>query len=415
MKKLKASAEKMISDAKLNGQTPEQATALDEITDQIVDLKAQIDSLDRAESIVGSLSEGTGRKTEAQNVFVGKDQAEDDPKRGFVDMADFALSVKAALRPGAGSVESRLMPLAATDMIARGGETSFEVPVEFRNAVWNIVTDEPDVFNLMQPEPTNQGTVEIPKDITTPWGADGVKAYWGAEAGQMSASNLPTESNYIPMHELYAFVVAGENLLEDAPRLSQRLTTGAGTAISWAASDAFINGDGVGKPLGIYKSGALVSVAKETSQTADTIATENISHMRSRITSLRNSFWLANSDALPQLEKMTIGDFPVFVDPTKGYRYEPDGILRGRPIYFSEHCKALGDKGDVYLIDPKGYAAFSKGGPKYAESIHLYFDYNKKAFRWLIRVGGMPYMNNTIARNNGSNAKGFFIAIADRA
>ncbi|MCB0675015.1 MAG: hypothetical protein KDC59_23965, partial [Saprospiraceae bacterium] len=82
---------------------------------------------------------------------------------------------------------------------------------------------------------------------------------------------------------------------------------------------------------------------------------------------------------------------------------------------FSEQCATLGDLGDVQLVNPKGYyAATRQNAPAYAESIHLFFDYNIKAFRWIFRIGGQPHLSAPVTPNKGSSTRSHFVTLAAR-
>jgi HK97 family phage major capsid protein len=234
----------------------------------------------------------------------------------------------------------------------------------------------------------------------------------------MTASRLATKGRTVNLDELYAFVLATDELLMDASRLNSRLTVQAARAIRWKANDAIVYGTGAGQPLGFFSSAVLVSVAKEGSQAADTIVAANVLKMFSRLLTagLQNVFWTVNPDVLPQLGVMTIGDQPIWTPPSSGLREAPGGFLLGRPVRFSEHNKTLGDKGDIFLIDPMGYyLTMKRGGVQSASSIHLYFDYNITAFRWTFRLGGQPHLSAPISPANGSATKSHFVTLDERA
>lgn len=347
----------------------------------------------------------------------GKKPAE--PKKnaemnGFESFAEFGLAVKNASRPG-GAIDERLA--APSNYHREGGSSDgYMVPPAMRDTIWDLVFNEGSILDMVDREPTNSNSVEMLADETTPWGATGIQAYWRSEGSQMTASRLDTDARQVKLNELYAFVSATDELLEDAPRLNRRLTNGAARAIRWKASDAIIYGSGAGQPQGWFGSGALVTVAKETSQTADTIVAANVAKMYSRSLNPGGSVWLANSDTLPQLMTMTLGDQPIWTPPSTGFQNAPGGFLFGRPVMLSEHAKTVGDKGDIQFVDPMGYYAVTKStGVKFDSSIHLYFDYNVTAFRWTFRFGGQPYLSAPVSPANGSNTKSHFVVLAARA
>jgi HK97 family phage major capsid protein len=245
-----------------------------------------------------------------------------------------------------------------------------------------------------------------------------VQAAWRAEAAQMNASKLALTGAIVQLHELFAFVIATQELLEDAPRLSNRLTLQAARAIRWKASDAIKWGDGNGKPLGYMNAACLVTQTKEAAQVANTIVTANVLKMYSRI--LRTGgrpLWFANSDTLPQLGQLTIGNQPAWLPSNQPLAGSPDGTLLGRPLLFTEHAHTLGTKGDLSVVDLEGYYAINKagGGLDFAASIHLFFDFNMSAFRWVFRVGGQPFLSAAVAPARGATTKSHFVTLETRA
>lgn len=354
---------------------------------------------------------------------------EQDPMRGFANAADFGLAVHAACHPAARGrqVDERLLALYQAPSEPSAGPTNFHretgasegymVPPAMREEIWDIALSDDDLFGLVNPEPTASNSWQLNADESTPWGATGVQAYWRSEGTQMTTSRLATEPRTGKLHELYAFVLASGELLEDAPKLNSRLTKGAGAAIRWKASEAIVRGTGAGQPLGYETSPCLVTVSKESGQAADTILAKNLLKMFSRGLSVPGSrwVWLANRDIVPQLVDLKIGNEPSWAAPNQGMQAAPNGMILGSPVIFTEHAKTLGDLGDIAYIDLSGYyAAMHTSGVKFDSSIHLYFDYNIEAFRWIFRLGGAPFLSAPVSPASGSNTKSSFVVLEAR-
>lgn len=354
----------------------------------------------------------------ARGIESVRDRVEDDPKRGFANMAEFALAVKSASAPG-GYVDNRLHYGAApSNQMQSAGSSGegYETPPAMRQEIWELVFEDGNLLSEVDSEPSSANAVSMVKDETTPWGSTGIQAYWRSQSAQMTGSKEYKDAELVKLHELYAFVSAEEELLSDAPRLADRLTRKSARAINFKIDEALHEGTGAGQPLGWMASGALVTVAKETSQTAATIVAANVAKMYARVIDPGQAIFFVNQDAFPQLMTMTLGDQPIWTPPATGFANAPGGLLFGRPIRFSEHCETLGTKGDIQLVSPKGYYAVTRqNGPEYAESIHLYFDYNVKAFRWIFRVGGQPYLSAPVSPNKGSATRSHFVTLAVRA
>lgn len=371
----------------------------------------------RMEGVAVPISSGQGR------VQVGDDRATLNPTAGFNSLADFARSVhRAHPQTPNGVVDPRLAAMyqaAPTGYMREGGSNDgYMVPPEYRDRIWELVFGGDNLLSEIDSEPTNSNQVNDLSDEWTPWGGTGITAAWRAEAGQMTPTRPSVQPRSVILNELYAFVTASDELLEDAPRLNVRLESKAAQAIGWKVDSAIQFGDGVGKPLGWMNSGALVTVAKETGQAAASLVPKNVAKMFSRMLgeSVSRAHWRINSDVIPDLMTMTLGDQPIWTPPSTGLVNAPGGLLLGRPVRFSEHCKTLGTVGDIMLVDPKGYYGLVKsGGIKFASSIHLYFDYGLQAFRWTFRMGGQPHLKTPVSPANGAATKSHFVALATRA
>lgn len=347
---------------------------------QVSDLSRQIEAAEALEARMMALAPAGGLPGLPQPVSygqtqVGADRAALDPRGGFAGMADFA---RAVMQGSAGAsdfrVDQRLTQIsAAGEMRETGSRDGYAVPPDFRDRIWQLVHQTDSLISMTDEEPTSSTTINDMTDDVTPWGGNGVTVRWRSEATQMTASApTPPKPRALTLEPLYAFVKATDELLQDAPRLQSRLEAKSAEAISWKLDEAVINGTGVGQMLGYMKSGALVTVAKETSQTADTFTADNAANMLVRMLpgSVGNAVWLMNQDVLPQLMKMVIGSQLVWTPPSEGFKGAPGGFLLGRPIRWNEHCATLGDLGDVQLVDLKGYySAYRTGDRQFASSL----------------------------------------------
>lgn len=423
LKKLRASLKSKHDEmqalmAKEGDFTAEDSTKLDEMTAECEAIEGQIKALEKANSLITSAKDSTGV------VFASIKTVEDktlEAKGGFDNLAEFATSVKKAQR---GDSEAKQKIAKSYEIL--GAPSNFHkelnsdegmmVPPEFRNEIKSLMFDE-GFMSRFTIEPTASNSVKQLFDDSTPWGSTGVQANWAGEGTQFTASELATKEERVELHKLYAYVLATDELLEDAPRLNDRLTKGAARAIDWKAGEALVSGNGVGKPLGFSVAGCLVEQAKEGSQTADTINAQNVSKMYGRLLGNKSrAFWMVHPDAYNQLITMTLGNQPIFTAPSEGIKRSPDGALLGLPVVISDYCETLGDKGDLYLVNPEGYFAVQKsGGIKFAQSMHLYFDYDMEAFRWTFRMGGRPYLNAAVSPAKGSATRSHFVTLAARA
>lgn len=388
---------------------------------------------ERADTIVNELEAVDGKIKLAETLAGIKLGAEADPenpsasipaspintaerdRNGFANIAEYGVAVKnASLGNG---TDNRLLAQNPTDSHQEtNSDDGYMVPAQFRRDIFQLVLEEESALvNMITLEDTIGNSVDFLRDESTPWSSLGLQALWGAELGALTPSRLNTDADNLKLQKLYVFAEASDELLEDAPRLNSRLTRDAARAINWKLDDAIYDGDGTGKPEGILQSSALVSVAKESGQSADTIVAENVLQMYSRQMDISNSIWIANTNTFPQIATMTIGDQPMY-QPPMGLAAAPFGTLMGRPILYTEHAKTVGDQGDLCFASMRNYYGIKKsGGVKFAESMHLFFDRDAQAFRWTFRFNGQTFLSAPVTPNNGSDTKSHFIALAERA
>lgn len=370
--------------------------------------------------------------------------AERDPRRGFLSIGHFArgayleqlerqgksrmdrhtAELMAIVRGEAARENAQFAAFSAaapTPLHQEGySEDGLMVPPDFRQEIWKPAFEADDLLALFNPQTTSSRVVVFAADETTPWGAAGIKAYWIAEGGQKIPSKLATKPRQVDLHKIAVLTYTTDELLQDTALLTSRINEQAPRAIGWEVSEAFIRGNGVGKPLGFEDANYAGKVvqAKESGQAAATIYAENILKMAGRIHEGPGSriLWLAHRTTIPQLAALQLGEQLVWLNTNMGLREAPNGTILGNAVRFSQHANTLGQQGDISLLDLSGYAAFiHSSGTKFDSSIHLYFDYDITAFRWVMRVGGMPYLTAPISPRSGSTTTSHFVQLAVRA
>lgn len=421
LKKALARAKEIRTAAEAAGReyTEAEAQELEQLATKCADLQKQISQADEFEQLEAQQTQLSGRQ--AAPMAIGGAQPKPAPEqdtRGFNDLSDFAASVHSAMT-GQG-IDNRLYAAGGDGMGTNGSNgEGFMVPPAFSGRIIEIaLQDDADLLGLVDSEPTNLNQVEMIADESTPWSQGGIVARWRSEKSKMDPSEIDTENRDVKLHQLYALTRITDELMEDAPRLANRLSTKAPEAIRWKLNEAIRYGTGAGQPLGYMNSKALVKVAKESGQAANTLVAENIAKMLSRMmpSSIARAHWEINSELLPALMLLKMEGQTLWTPPATGFANAPGGFLLGRPIKFTEHAKAVGAEGDIQLIAPLGYYMARKAsGLKFDTSMHLYFDTAEQALRWTFKAGGQPKLSKPVAPQNGTATKSHFVTLAARA
>ncbi|MBT8046406.1 MAG: phage major capsid protein [Pontiella sp.] len=411
----------------------------DEIEQILADFKRTEKDIERRRLMAKQteqLTEPAPRQTQPRNsgqVPAGGRQYRQpvDPKakgrHGFDNFGQFARSIVAAAdirRTGSGEMDPRLIQNAPTTVSTEGSgaDGGFAVPPQFSSDIRKLVEAEDSLMSRCDQINITGNSMSFPKDETTPWqSSGGIQAYWEGEARQLDQSKLALESDASRLKKLTCLVPITDELLDDSTGLDSYLRSKAPEKIEFKVADAIINGNGAGKPLGVMNSDALVTVAKESGQTADTIVFANISKMWSRMYApcRRSAIWLINQDIESQLDVLafegTSSSVPIYI-PSGGLSSSPYSTLKGRPVVPHQVAQTLGDKGDISLIDLNKYRLLKKTvGIEASTSIHLWFDFDVMAFKFIMRVDGSPWHNSAITPKNGSATLSPFVTLAARA
>ena len=248
------------------------------------------------------------------------------------------------------------------------------------------------------------------------WG--GLQSYWVAEAGTVTATKPAFRRINWELHKIMAICYATDELLKDASQFSAILRQGAAEELNFKINDAIFRGNGVGKPLGILNSGALLQTTKETDQAEDTVVVENLNKMWQQLHPKHRSrsAWYINSDVEPQLDSLALAVGTAALEP-RYVTFGIDGVMRikGRPVIVNEFSSALGDLGDIVLADFSDYLYWEKAGMDSAVSTELMFLYDESVFRLIARCDGQTALADAITPYKGANDQSPFVALAERA
>ena len=247
----------------------------------------------------------------------------------------------------------------------------------------------------------------------------GVQMYWAAEGATVAASKPQFKEMKLDLEKMMGFAYCTDEMLEDAAFMSGFFSTAFSLAADRLLTESVITGDGVGKPLGILNSRAIISVAKEASQAAGTFLGDNAIKMQARSMPRNRDrlVWLMHPDLEEQLPYLSIqsGEAAKFL-------WNPEGGLGGfdtqrvlnKPVLFEDNCSALGSVGDVLLVDPFQYILLSKGTVKQDWSIHVEFLTDQSCFRVVFRCNGAPKVNKPLTIKNSTKTRSPFVALAER-
>jgi HK97 family phage major capsid protein len=430
---LKAEARK-IMDVPSDKRTAEQTARLDAI-DASLDAKA--DELGATLKNIARLEkyqDDERAQAGAERIEVGQDRAAIKPwgpevaatapahvqaEARHMALGSFALAVKAAY--SGGGTDARLMAAATGAGTQTDSNLGFAVPVEIAPGIEREMYTSGDILGRVDTRTVSGNTIvynvldETSRADSSRGG--GVLGYWVDEGVAPTASNTKLARIEMKLRKVGAFGVMTDELLSDAVALGGELESAFAAELIFQVENKIYRGNGASSPLGFLNAPCLVSVAKETNQTAATINTTNLSKMWARMParSKKSAVWLINTECGPQLDELsqaigTGGTAPRFVN------YDAAGALtiKGRPVIEVEYAEAVGTVGDISLVDLSKYRLIRKGGVEQASSMHVYFSTGEQAFRAFYRVDGQPVPRAAITPFKGSSTLSPFVVLATR-
>lgn len=394
--------------------TQEEQKSIDDYEQEI---RSWDESINRAERMI-AMAPNEDKSVETPET---KPTPSNDSEKRFASFGEQLMAAYRAAMPG-GRVDERLTTRAASGLNETNpSDGGFLVQQDFVSDLLKRTYETGILASKVKKIPisTNANSLKInaidedSRANGSRWG--GVQTYWEGEADQLAGSKPKFRILELSLKKLTGLCYATDELLQDAAALESVIKQAFTEEFGFKIDDAIVAGNGSGEPLGILSSGALVTVAKETSQT-EILKVENLVKIWNRLwsRSRANAVWYINQELEPYLYTLKIGDTPVYV-PAGGLSEKPYGTLFGRPVIPLEQCSAAGDVGDIILADISQYLLIDKGGIKAASSVHVRFLYDENVFRFIYRVDGQPIWNKPLTPFKGSATVSPFVTLAKRS
>lgn len=235
----------------------------------------------------------------------------------------------------------------------------------------------------------------------------GVVASWTEEAGDKTEKEPTIGQMKLVAHELSGYTLASNMLMADnAVGLEALLVQLFGGAIGWYEDYAFLQGNGVGKPLGIYNSPAAI---EQTRSSDGHFVAADVGAMMAQFlpSSWGKGVWFMNPTVIPDLiDLRNTGNYPLV---TMGIGGPLNQTLMGMPIVFTEKLGVLGADFSVLLADLSYYVIGDKGQISIDSSADYKFINNQTTWRFVQHVDGQPWIDGPIYLSDGSKKVSPFV------
>lgn len=304
------------------------------------------------------------KKIEKREIKKEESDAEGEYRSAFLNMVrgnDLSAEEKRSLKAG---------------VSASGG---FTVPKSFQAKL----IDKLSQLNIMR---SLANVIPTDSDTDIPIVASHGSAAWTAEEGAFNESDDAFGQITIKAYKLTRIIKVSEELLQDSAfDLESYLVNEFARSIAKAEEAAFINGDGVGKPTGVFTTAQIgKTAASGTAITSDEIIDTFYSLPRPYRSS---AVWIMNDSTVKAIRKMkdTEGNYLW----EKGLGGEPDTIL-GRPVHTSEFAPAIGLNAKAIAFGDMSYYTIADRKSRVFQRLNeLYSANGQVGFRGYERVDGI--------------------------
>lgn len=333
-------------------------------------------------------------------------QARDhDPERDRAEwrsLGEFAHAV--VHNPGDQRLQNRA---AGAQTMGEGTEGGFLVPEQFSEQLLTVQPDEA----IIKPRATvfTGGEADFKIPALRYSGENmfaGAAVSWISEGGTKPQTDLTFKQITLQPYEIAAHIEVTDRLLRNSNIIEQVVRTQLRNALIAAEEEAFLTGDGDGKPTGIVNHASTITVSHSTAISYDELA-DMLAKFRGR-----RGVWICGRDVLPKLM--------VIKDENDNYVWQPNardgnpGTLFGYPVVFSDHSPAEGTQGAIVLADLSYYLIKEGTGVSIAASSDFKFTNNVTVIKAFKTVDGTPWLSGELPTKGGNYTTSPFVELGAR-
>ena len=321
----------------------EDAAVYADMEKKIKDYSAEIERMEQMEAMENELNKPVNTPIVAKPMTVG---GKEKPKTGRAS-DEYRDGMLKALRTNFKQVSNILQEGVDVD----GG---YLVPEEYDHRLIDVLTEE-NIMRSLGHIITTSGEHKIIIAATKP------AAAWIEEGGALTFGDATFSQILLDAHKLHVAIKVTEELLYDnAFALENYIITQFGKALANAEEDAFLNGDGSGKPTGLFAATGGGTVAGTLSAAIKSDDMLDLVYALKR-PYRKNASFIMNDKTLAQLRKLKDNNGAYIWQPS--YQAgEPDKVL-GYAVHTSayapENAIAFGDY-SYYNIGDRGTRSFKQ-------------------------------------------------------
>ena len=302
-----------------------------------------------------------------------------------------------------------------------GASGGFLVPTEFLAQLQAVMAESALVRNRATIIRMRRRQIELPvldQTGTTagrPHWYGAMRAYWTEEAAEKTETDAAFKKVSLVAHKLVMLTHASDELMDDsAISIADFLAGPVGFAgcIAWNEDYTFINGTGVGQPLGVIPAPATITVARAA---GGAIGWADLANMVENFLPSANGVWFITQSAMADLIQMSgpAGNASYIWVPNAAEGVP--GYLLGMPVVWTEKCPLIGSAGDVILADWRYYLIGDRQATTVESSQAPRWEYDETSWRAVHRVDGQPWLSAPLTYQDGTTEVSPFVILGAKS
>ena len=318
---------------------------------------------------------------EARNMKTGNPDPEKD-KAEWRSLGEFVHAV--VKNPNDKRLQTRVTNTLNT---SEGSEGGFLVPEQFSDQILTVQPDEA----IIRPRATIFGGGEADFKIPALQYSGnnmyaGATVTWIDEAGVKPQTDIDFKQITLQPYEVAAHIEVSDRLMRNSGQVETVVRTQLRNALISAEENAFLSGDGSGKPQGIIDAACTIGVTRGNNSA---VSYDDICNMYARFRGTRGG-WIISRSVVPELLSMQDSNNNLIWQPNA--RDSVTGTIFGMPVMISDHAPAMTETGSVVLADLKYYLIKDGVGVSIAASPHMKFTNNVTIIKAFKTVDGAPWL-----------------------
>ncbi len=311
---------------------------------------------------------------------------------------------------------------------SQGLTGGYLLPVEYSNAMLKALVERSFIFPRATKLQMTSEEMLVPRVDVEKLQSLGVNALfgglqfnWGREVAAVETEPV-FKMDVMNAWDLIGYAVVSNQWLEDSGspgRIHEGAKRGAeepsiaadssdaflikifGKAAAWYAEYAFLNGDGIQKPLGILNSPAAIGATRAG---AGTIAVADVVGMTSSLLpySWENAIWACSPTALAKVQLLAQYFINIELGSMHDGKPRPVGVLSTLPLFVTDKLPPLGVRGDIVLFDPSLYIIGMRQEVIVDVSAHDAFKNQQTTYRIWLRCDAKTLLSGTIRLQDAS-------------